>query len=327
MHTALASELAVLANQLDRIAERTGATRDFTAQRLRDALKEVVACFPVYRTYVTRAGLSARGRALHRAGRSRRPGSAGEPRTAEIFDFLREVLLAKRQAPLGIPRPRSASRASRCKFQQFTGPVMAKGVEDTAFYRYNRLVSLNEVGGDPRQFGSSVAAFHHVNDERGEAMAARHARDRHARHQARARTRAPGIDVLSEMPGAWARARGALVAPQPIAQRRGRWPPRPVAQRRVSDLPDSAGRLAGGMGRQEARAGPRARGGHEAAARLHRQGDARGEAPLELGQTPTRRYEVGVCCVCRATWSTPADRICSSTISCRFRSRWPSSAC
>ena len=67
------------------------------------------------------------------------------------------------------------------KFQQYTSPVMAKAVEDTAFYRFVRLVSLNEVGGDPRRFGTSVAAFHRANAERARDFPSRHARDRHAR--------------------------------------------------------------------------------------------------------------------------------------------------
>ena len=199
--TALAGELAVLANQLDRISEQDWRVRDFTRFRLRDALKEIVACFPVYRTYVTRAGLSPEDeRDIDWAvSQARKRWRAPDP---EIFDFLREVLVGKRQAPLGIPRRIGVVRFAM-HFQQFTGPVMAKALEDTAFYRYHRLISLNEVGGDPRQFGTSIAAFHHVNEERARqwphAMLATATHDTKRGEDARAR-----INVLSEIPVAWA---------------------------------------------------------------------------------------------------------------------------
>jgi (1->4)-alpha-D-glucan 1-alpha-D-glucosylmutase len=199
--TALASELAVLANQIDRISEQDWRVRDFTRFRLRDALKEVVACFPVYRTYVTRTELAPEDErdidwAVSQAAKRWR---APDP---EIFDFLREVLLGKRQAPLGIPRRIGVKRFAM-HFQQLTGPVMAKAMEDTAFYRYHRLISLNEVGGDPRQFGTSVPAFHRVNEERSKqwphAMLASATHDTKRGEDARAR-----INVLSELPAAWA---------------------------------------------------------------------------------------------------------------------------
>lgn len=198
--TALAGELAVLANRVDRISEQDWRVRDFTRFRLRDALKELVACFPVYRTYVTRSSVTAEDeRDIDWAvNRAKKRWQAPDP---EIFDFLREVLLGKWQAPLGVPRRIGVVRFAM-HFQQYTGPVMAKALEDTAFYRYHRLISLNEVGGDPRQFGVSVAAFHHVNEERAKlwphAMLATATHDTKRGEDSRAR-----INVLSEMPEAW----------------------------------------------------------------------------------------------------------------------------
>jgi (1->4)-alpha-D-glucan 1-alpha-D-glucosylmutase len=199
--TSLASELAVLANQLDRITEQDWRVRDFTRFRLRDALKEVVACFPVYRTYITRTEETdedERDVDIAISGAKMR-WQAPDP---DIFDFLRNVLLGRWQAPLGIPRRIGVMRFAM-KFQQYTGPVMAKSLEDTAFYRYHRLISLNEVGGDPKQFGLPVQEFHRLNAERARdwphAMLASATHDTKRGEDARAR-----IDVLSEMPQAWA---------------------------------------------------------------------------------------------------------------------------
>jgi len=198
--TALASELAVLANQLDRITEQDWRVRDFTRFRLRDALKEVVACFPVYRTYITRTDETAEDERdvdiAIRGAKSR--WQAPDP---DIFDFLRNVLLGRWQAPLGIPRRIGVMRFAM-KFQQYTGPVMAKSLEDTAFYRYHRLISLNEVGGDPKQFGLPIGEFHRLNEARARdwphAMLASATHDTKRGEDARVR-----INVLSEIPQAW----------------------------------------------------------------------------------------------------------------------------
>ncbi|MCI0459539.1 MAG: malto-oligosyltrehalose synthase, partial [Gemmataceae bacterium] len=166
--TALASELNVLAHALNRLSEGNRRARDYTLDSLREALRELITCFPVYRTYVSASGVPSADRqvidlALARA-RQRNP--AMEP---SVFDFLREVLLP--QAPHPSPAP-AGEEEYRCrlefamKFQQYTGPVQAKGVEDTAFYRYNLLLSLNEVGGDPQRFGGLPAQFHEANGRR-----------------------------------------------------------------------------------------------------------------------------------------------------------------
>jgi (1->4)-alpha-D-glucan 1-alpha-D-glucosylmutase len=175
MNFLLGGELQVLANDLDRLSESDRSTRDFTQTALREALKEVVACFPVYRSYVDAEGATDEDRrdidwAIAQA---RRRSSDPEP---TLFDWIHEVLTtdlgresgsgSSQGRPPGSPgagvRRHDVVRFAM-HFQQFTGPVMAKALEDTSFYRQHRLVSLNEVGGDPRRFGNSVAAFHRAN--------------------------------------------------------------------------------------------------------------------------------------------------------------------
>jgi (1->4)-alpha-D-glucan 1-alpha-D-glucosylmutase len=200
MHTALASELTVLSNRLVRIAAAGRDTCDFTLNGLRDALVEVVACFPVYRSYVADGHLSADDR-RHIAWATGVAKKRCQAADNGIYDFLQEVLTTD------IARGRSPSfreqvQAFAMKFQQFSSPVMAKGVEDTAFYRYHRLSSLNDVGGEPRRFGISVAAFHAATRARAARwphnMLATSTHDSKRSEDVRAR-----INVLSEMPAAW----------------------------------------------------------------------------------------------------------------------------
>ena len=199
MDTALASELTVLAHMLDRIAESNRRSRDFTLNSLRDMLVEVVACFPIYRTYVNEQGWTPDDRAaLERAiVRARRRNPAME---SSIFDFFREVMLPRDPADVpraghdrrgGYPPADEADAAERLrfamKFQQYTGPLQAKGLEDTAFYRHNVLLSLNEVGGDPSRFGVSAAEFHELNLLRRHDWPFEMIGDVDPRHQARRR--------------------------------------------------------------------------------------------------------------------------------------------
>ena len=158
MDTALSSELNVLANRLARIAALDRDTCDFTLNGLRDALAEVVACFPVYRSYVSAAGLSADDRrhiewAVAVAKKKSPAADIG------IFDFVQGVLTTDCAVGRGADY-RAAVVAFAMKFQQFSSPVMAKGLEDTSFYRYHRLTALNDVGGEPRRFGTTVAGYH-----------------------------------------------------------------------------------------------------------------------------------------------------------------------
>ena len=200
MRTALASELNVLAQQLSRIAELDRHTRDFTLNRLRETLREIVACFPVYRTYVGIEGASDEDRRYLNwavnVAKKRMPAA-----DTSVFDFVREVLLTD-IAEGKDEDYRQQVIAFAMKFQQYTGPVMAKGLEDTAFYRYNRLLSLNEVGGEPERFGVSITAFHHQNQARAKnwphTMLSSTTHDSKRSEDVRTR-----INVLSELPDAW----------------------------------------------------------------------------------------------------------------------------
>ena len=217
MHTAMASELNVLAHMLDRIGEGNRKSRDFTLDSLRDAITEVVACFPVYRTYVDEHGWTPEDRAMVEQAivRARRRNPAME---ASLFDFFREVVLPR--DPAGTPAQGEVERRGgyppadanevrerlrfAMKLQQYTGPVQAKGLEDTAFYRYNVLISLNEVGGDPSRIGRSVEDFHDANTHRARRwpleMLATSTHDTKMGEDVRAR-----INVLSEFPDDWGR--------------------------------------------------------------------------------------------------------------------------
>lgn len=161
METELAAELRALARRVAALARSTPATQDLTENGLRKALREVIAQLAVYRTYIDAMGASARderelGRAIARA-RRRRPYVP-----PMYFDFLADLLCGR----LGAGYDATLVRGVIGRFQQYCGPVMAKGVEDTMLYRYNRLVSLNEVGAHPDRFSASVAAFHDANIRR-----------------------------------------------------------------------------------------------------------------------------------------------------------------
>jgi (1->4)-alpha-D-glucan 1-alpha-D-glucosylmutase len=215
IETAMASELNVLTQLLDRIAQSNRKSRDFTHDSLRDVLIEVVACFPVYRTYVDEEGWTPEDRVImERAiARARRRNPAME---GTLFDFFREVMLPRDVEPDPQPNDRrggyppatqeeaNARRYFAMKLQQYTGPVQAKGLEDTAFYRYNLLLSLNEVGGDPSRFGRSVAEFHDGNAVRLRdwpfEMLATSTHDTKLGEDVRAR-----INAISELPADWNR--------------------------------------------------------------------------------------------------------------------------
>ena len=193
MRTVLASELNALSRRLRRISEH-GRSHDFSVEMLRKALSEIVAHFPVYRTYI-RTGLvsEADRRHLDLAVQEAKERSAGgDPR---VFDFIRDVVLMH-------GTEESEAGAFTSKFQQYTGPVMAKGMEDCALYIYNRLISLNEVGGEPEIFGVSVPEFHRLNAERLElwphSMLSTSTHDTKRSEDVRSR-----INVLSEIPTEW----------------------------------------------------------------------------------------------------------------------------
>ena len=161
----LASEVNVLASDLHSIARQSWSTRDFSLPGLTQALTEVIAHFPVYRTYITADDVTEDDRRYldWAVAQARRTAPTTE---GTVFDFLRQVLSTdlRRQRRRGY-RSRGILSAA-LKFQQLTGPAMAKSIEDTAFYRYYRLVSLNEVGGEPARFAVSPSAFHHLAGHR-----------------------------------------------------------------------------------------------------------------------------------------------------------------
>jgi (1->4)-alpha-D-glucan 1-alpha-D-glucosylmutase len=199
----MASELNILARDASRVARQNPRTADFTRNILQRALQEIVACFPVYRTYIDSSGepTEAGRRDIDWAvARARRNETDVDP---SAFDFLHRLLTTDLVA-----EPRSGfSRQSVIRFamrvQQYSGPVMAKSLEDTAFYRYNRFVALNEVGGYPDHFGVTLAAFHRANVQRAErwphAMLSTSTHDTKRGEDVRAR-----LAVLSEIPEEWA---------------------------------------------------------------------------------------------------------------------------
>ncbi len=200
METHFAGEMYALGKFLGSIGEQDRHGRDLPRKELRQALIEVTACFPVYRTYIRSHELSARdrlsiGRALKEA--QRRVEWASTP----VFDFLRRILMQESPASLTGEQMEDRLRFLM-SWQQFTGPIQAKGFEDTALYVYNRLVSMNEVGGNPVSTGIPVGEFHR---RAGGALArfphgmnATSTHDTKRSEDVRAR-----IDVLSELPGEW----------------------------------------------------------------------------------------------------------------------------
>jgi (1->4)-alpha-D-glucan 1-alpha-D-glucosylmutase len=200
MQTALASDLNVLATRLARIAAINRDTCDFTLNGLRNALIEVVACFPVYRSYVAGGTLSADDR-RHIAWAVAVAKKRSPTADTGMYDFVQGVLTTDIAQDRGV-NYRQKVESFAMRFQQFSSPVMAKGVEDTAFYRYHRLISLNEVGGEPRRFGISAAAFHAAARARAayrpHNMLASSTHDSKRSEDIRAR-----INVLTELPAAW----------------------------------------------------------------------------------------------------------------------------
>ena len=201
LETLLTSEFTVLSRLLARIASGHYSTRDYSAVSLRQALELYILHFPVYRTYLTAHGPTAPDRELisRTIERARADWFAADD---GIFDFLRDTITMDLLKP-GRP-PHSALRVRRfaLKLQQFTGPVMAKSLEDTAFYRYHRLLALNEVGGNPASSGLSADAFHAMMERRAKewphGMTATATHDTKRGEDARAR-----LMALSEISDEW----------------------------------------------------------------------------------------------------------------------------
>jgi (1->4)-alpha-D-glucan 1-alpha-D-glucosylmutase len=200
LHETMSGDINSLGHQLTRFAERNRHFRDFTLYSLISAIKDIIACFPVYRTYVTPTEPpSEHDRAYIRSAvRCARRRTQGVP--AMVFDFIERVLT--KATPVSTAAECEERERFVGKFQQITSPVAAKGIEDTVLYVYNRLLSLNEVGADPRQFGLDPAAVHEWLAERATrwpaALSATSTHDTKRGEDVRAR-----LNVLSEIPGAW----------------------------------------------------------------------------------------------------------------------------
>ena len=188
-----------LAIHLKEISNRDRYGNDITLYGIKRALMEILACFPVYRTYIDRAGLNDHDRAAFDAAiecaRRNRPELVYE------FHFIQRFLL-RENLENATDEEREQWTQFAMRLQQYTGPLMAKGFEDTVFYDYNPLISLNEVGGDPARFGISIEAFHAFNAQRArqwpQTMNAGSTHDTKRGEDVRAR-----INVLSEIPAEW----------------------------------------------------------------------------------------------------------------------------
>lgn len=200
MEVATSSEINALGHFLNRISEKNRHTRDFTLNSLTKAIIETIAFFPVYRTYINSFDVKDRDRQYIEMAVSK--AKRHNPAISEsIFNFLKDVLLLK------FPEFFAEEEKGEwldfvMRFQQITGPVMAKGLEDTAFYVHNRFVSLNEVGGNPDRFGTTLETFHGQNIERikfwPHALIATSTHDTKRSEDVRAR-----LNVISEIPGEW----------------------------------------------------------------------------------------------------------------------------
>jgi (1->4)-alpha-D-glucan 1-alpha-D-glucosylmutase len=204
MRISLANEVNVLGNMVDRLSEQSRWFRDYTLEALARAVRETIACFPVYRTYLEPGKpVSEEDRAvIERAvAEAKRRNPAIEE---SVFNFLHDLLLFR--FPENLDEEQRAAHAEFVlKFQQFTGPITAKGLEDTVFYIYNRLAALNEVGGEPQLFGLSVETFHERNLRRQRdwpaSLLATSTHDSKRSEDVRARMLA-----ISEIPPLWGRS-------------------------------------------------------------------------------------------------------------------------
>ena len=262
METPAPSELFRLAYELDRISEADYHTRDFTLEALREALEETVAAFDRYRTYLPyHDEAEARDVIDHAVHRAKRRNPAAE---STVYDFVARVVLGDVRDDL-----RDAQRGWVGRFQQYTAPVAAKGVEDTAFYRYLRLTALNEVGGEPAEFALAPEAFHAHARFRAlrypSSLLATATHDHKRGEDTRMR-----LVALAEVPERWDETLAALDDIGRAAPGRAR----PAPDARLPLLPDA----------RRALARRRPRDARRPARRLPPEGRARGQAPHELDQ-------------------------------------------
>ena len=200
MQMSLSSEVYTLAHRLDRLAQQHRSSRDLTFNSLRRALQHIIACFPVYRSYISSDALHPDDQRYVQQAVSQ--AQRRNPTVShELFAFVRDKLLLQYHASASADE-QAEQRRFVSKFQQVTAPIMAKGLEDTALYVYNRLLSLNEVGGDADRFGVSPEEVHRTFRERQAkwpwAFSALSTHDTKRSEDVRAR-----LNVLSELPHEW----------------------------------------------------------------------------------------------------------------------------
>jgi (1->4)-alpha-D-glucan 1-alpha-D-glucosylmutase len=216
MRDLLAADVLRLGDAFMRVCERNRRFRDFTRQEVLEALRELLACMPVYRTYVRPEAQEVSDD--DRAAVERAVAEATERQPdldRELFEFLTDVLLLRHRGKV--------ESEFVARFQQTSGPVMAKGVEDTAFYRYHRLISLNEVGGDPAMFAISPERFHEECRERAgmwpRAMLSSSTHDTKRSEDVRCR-----LALLSEIPERWSAAVHGWSARGRLLRQGSEWP-------------------------------------------------------------------------------------------------------
>ena len=241
MRNALSSETYVLTNLLSRLAAANRKARDFTDDLLESAIRETIACFPVYWTYIDDRGEYTEGDQAFIRQAIGRAKQRNRETDESVFDFLENTLLLDGKSGAEID---PGELYFALKFQQLTGPVMAKGVEDTAFYVYNRFVSSNDLGGSIEAFGITPEEFHEGNRERlqraPDAMLATSSHDTKRSEDVRNR-----MNVLSEMTYVWpsyVRRWVRLNARHKRTLEDGRVAP--SAERGVLHLPNAGGRVA-----------------------------------------------------------------------------------
>jgi (1->4)-alpha-D-glucan 1-alpha-D-glucosylmutase len=198
LDTIFGADLTRLADLFARISERHRRYRDYTRRELRLVLREMIACLPVYRTYVRSRELPISETDQRRVDEALEKAKQHRPDLdGDLFDFLRDLLLLRVRGAI--------EHDFVMQFQQQTGPVMAKGVEDTTFYNYNRMVALNEVGGDPGRWGITREEFHaecdYARQHQPFSLLATTTHDTKRSEDVRGR-----LLVLAEIPGRWAAA-------------------------------------------------------------------------------------------------------------------------
>ncbi len=224
MRESLAADVSRLTALFVQVCERHRRYRDYTRHELHEVLREVLACFPVYRTYVRPTDGTVNEEDVACVERAVSAATERRPELdPELFAFLQDLLLLRVDSPATHASEEAVEQELAGRFQQVSAPVMAKGVEDTAFYTYLRLVSLNEVGGDPGSFGTSLEEFHEACTEaqrdRPQGLLSTSTHDTKRSEDIRAR-----IGLLSEVPDRWGEAVRRWMAANQTHRRDGTWP-------------------------------------------------------------------------------------------------------